>query len=146
MKAHKDKLPKIANLFNRDGGPEPPVGIYVPQAMYDDFVKISEPIQKIRPDYPFEVKVREPRKRPTRMGGTDASDFAIGGVPTLGFTTEDFKGHDFDYGEIWHTERDLYTKNIPEYQEHTATVTAIIALGVANLDKQLSREGLYTEE
>ena len=40
----------------------------------------------------------------------------------------------------------LYTKNIPEYQEHTATVTAIIALGVANLDKQLSREGLYTEE
>lgn len=41
---------------------------------------------------------------------------------------------------------DLYTKNIPEYQEHTATVTAIIALGVANLDKQLSREGLYTEE
>lgn len=71
---------------------------------------------------------------------------AIEGVPTLGFTTEDFKGYDFDYGEIWHTERDLYTKNIPEYQEHTATVTAIIALGVANLDKQLSREGLYTEE
>ena len=35
---------------------------------------------------------------------------------------------------------------ISEYQEHTATVTAIIALGVANLDKQLSREGLYTEE
>ena len=146
MKAHKDKLPKIANLFNRDGGPEPPVGISVPQAMYDDFVKISEPIQKSRPDYPFEVKVREPRKRPTRMGGTDASVFAIEGVPTLGFTTEDFKGYDFDYGEIWHTERDLYTKNIPEYQEHTATVTAIIALGVANLDKQLSREGLYTEE
>lgn len=146
VKAHKDKLPKIANLFNRDGGPEPPVGISVPQAMYDDFMKISEPIQKIRPDYPFEVKVREPRKRPTRMGGTDASVFAIEGVPTLGFTTEDFKGYDFDYGEIWHTERDLYTKNIPEYQEHTATVTAIIALGVANLDKQLSREGLYTEE
>ena len=146
VKSHKDKLPKIANLFNRDGGPEPPVGISVPQAMYDDFVKISEPIQKIRPDYPFEVKVREPRKRPTRMGGTDASVFAIEGVPTLGFTTEDFKGYDFDYGEIWHTERDLYTKNIPEYQEHTATVTAIIALGVANLDKQLSREGLYTEE
>lgn len=146
VKTHKDKLPKIANLFNRDGGPEPPVGISVPQAMYDDFVKISEPIQKIRPDYPFEVKVREPRKRPTRMGGTDASVFAIEGVPTLGFTTEDFKGYDFDYGEIWHTERDLYTKNIPEYQEHTATVTAIIALGVANLDKQLSREGLYTEE
>lgn len=146
VKAHKDKLPKIANLFNRDGGPEPPVGISVPKAMYDDFVKISEPVKKIRPDYPFEVKVREPRKRPTSMGGTDASVFAIQGVPTLGFMTDDFKGYDFSYGEIWHTERDLYTKNIPEYQEQTATVTAIIALGVANLDKLLSREGLYTNE
>lgn len=140
------KLPKIANLFNRDGGPEPPVGISVPKAMYDDFVKICEPIQKIRPDYPFEVKIREPRKRPTQMGGTDATVFAVKGVPTLGFITEDFKGYDFDYGEIWHTERDLYTKNIPEYQEQTATVTAIVALGVANLDKQLSRDGLYLEE
>lgn len=31
-------------MFNRDGGSEPPVGIYVPQAMYDDFVKIWAPI------------------------------------------------------------------------------------------------------
>lgn len=56
------------------------------------------------------------------------------------------KGYDLSYDEIWHTERDLYNKNIPEYQEHTATVTAIVALGVANLDKQLSREGLYIKE
>lgn len=143
VKAHKDKLPKIANMFNRDGGPEPPVGISVPQAMYDDFVKITAPIKQIRPDYPFEVKVAEPREKPTKMGGTDASVFAMEGVPTIGFTTEDFKGYNFQYQEIWHTERDLYTKNIPEYQEQTATATAIIALGVANLEKQLSREGLY---
>ena len=143
VKAHKDKLPKIANMFNRDGGPEPPVGISVPQAMYDDFVKITAPIKQIRPDYPFEVKVAEPREKPTKMGGTDASVFAMEGVPTIGFTTEDFKGYNFEYQEIWHTERDLYTKNVPEYQEHTATATAIIALGVANLEKQLSREGLY---
>lgn len=146
VKQHADRLPKIANLFNRDGGPEPPVGISVPKAMYDDFVKVSEPVKKIRPDYPFEVKIREPRKRPTHTGGTDASVFAVKGVPTLGFIEEDIKGYDFDYGEIWHTERDLYTKNIPEYQEHAATVTAVVALGVANLDKQLSREGLYKEE
>ena len=143
VKAHKDRLPKIANMFNRDGGPEPPVGISVPQAMYDDFVKITAPIKQIRPDYPFEVKVAEPREKPTKMGGTDASVFAMEGVPTIGFTTEDFKGYNFEYQEIWHTERDLYTKNVPEYQEHTATATAIIALGVANLEKQLSREGLY---
>lgn len=143
VKAHKDKLPKIANMFNRDSGPEPPVGISVPQAMYDDFVKITAPIKQIRPDYPFEVKVAEPRQKPTKMGGTDASVFAMEGVPTIGFTCEDFKGYNFEYQEIWHTERDLYTKNVPEYQEQTATATAIIALGVANLEKQLSREGLY---
>lgn len=68
------------------------------------------------------------------------------GVLTIGFMTDDIKGYDLSYDEIWHTERDLYNKNIPEYQEHTATVTAIVALGVANLDKQLSREGLYIKE
>lgn len=146
VEAHRKDLPKISNMFNRDDGPEPPVGISVPQAIYDEFVKISEPIKKIRPDYPFEVKVRETRKRPTKPGGTDASIFAMEGVPTLGFIEEDFKGYDFDYGEIWHTERDLFNKNIPEYQEQAATVIAIMALGVANLDKQLSREGLYFEE
>lgn len=144
--AHKDELPKISNMFNRDGGPLPPVGISVPEAMYEDFVKICEPIKSIREDYPFEVTVREPRRKPTRTGGTDASVFAMEGVPTIEFTQQDFKGYNFDYNEIWHTERDLYTKNIPEYQEHAATATAIIALGVANLNHQLSREGLYREE
>lgn len=144
-KTHEKELGKIANLFNRDGGPTPPVGISVPKAMYNDFVEVCKPLKDIRPDYPFEVKIAQPRKRPTKMGGTDASVFAVKGVPTFGFTTKDLKGYNFSYGEIWHTERDLYTKNIPEYQEHTATVTAIVALGIANLSKQLSREGMYVE-
>jgi len=144
---HAAKLPKTANLFNRDGGPLPPVGITVPPAMYDDFVKICEPIQKIRPDYPFTVKKQEkPRPRPKVAGSHDGTVFAMEGVPIFNFDTEDFKGYDFNYGEIWHTERDLYTKNIPEYQEQTATSIAITVLGVANLDKQLSREGSYLEE
>ena len=79
------------------------------------------------------------------MGGTDASVFAMQGVPSDGFREGDFKGYNFNYGEIWHTERDLYTKSIPEYMEHTSVVTAVVALGVANLKKQLSREGLYIE-
>ena len=78
------------------------------------------------------------------MGGTDASVFAIEGVPTLGFTTEDFKGYDFGF-----TAKLAYGTGFIDKMEHppeiprtnTATVTAIIALGVANLDKQLSREG-----
>ena len=144
---HADWLPRIANVFNRDGGPLPPVGITVPPAMYDDFVEICAPIKCIRPDYPFEVKKQEkPSPRPAYPGSHDGTVFAVEGVPIFNFTTEDFKGYDFDYGEIWHTERDLYTKNIPEYQEHTATCIAITALGVANLAHQLSREGAYADE
>ena len=142
---HQKDLGRISNLFNRDGGPTPPVGISVPQAMYDDFKKICEPLPGIRPDYPFEVTVAQPRPRPTRFGGTDATVFAVKGVPTFGFRTEDFKGYNFNYNEILHTERDLFNKNIPEYQEHTAVVTAIVALGVANLDHLLSREGMYSD-
>ena len=145
-KQHASKLDKISNMFNRDGGPTPPVGIAVPQAMYDDFVKICEPVKDINKDFPFEVTVAQSRKRPTRLGGTDASVFAMQGVPTIGFREEDVKGYNFNYGEIWHTERDRFDHEIPEYQEQTAVVTAVVALGVANLDKQLSREGLYEGE
>jgi len=143
---HKNKLGKIANLFNRDGGPTPAVGISVPQAWYDDFVEISKPLKEYNPEYPFDVTVAKPRPKPTSMGGTDASVFAMNGVPTFGFREQDFKGYNFNYGEIWHTERDLYTKSIPEYMEHTSVVTAIVALGVANLKKQLTREGVYSDQ
>jgi len=143
VKANADKLPKIANLFNRDGGPTPPVGIEVPQAMYNDFVKVCQPVKKIRSDYPFEVKVGGPFTKPTKPGGTDASEFAMRGVPAISFDEKDFKGYNFSYGEIWHTERDTYSKSIPEYEEQAATVTAVVTLGIANLDHQLSRDGLY---
>lgn len=140
------KLSKISNLFNRDGGPTPPVGISVPKAMYNDFVNVCEPIKRINPEYPFEVKEAEPRIRPQTAGGTDAMVFAVEGVPTIGFMEKDIKGYNFSYDEIWHTERDLYTKSIPEYQQHAATVISVVALGIANLNHQLSREGLFKEE
>lgn len=140
---YANKLDKISNLFNRDGGPLPPVGITVTEAMYDDFVQICKPVNSIHPDIPFEVKKGGPFNKPERLGGTDASVFAIQGVPTIHLEEQDVKGYNFNYREIWHTERDLYTKSIPEYQKHAATVMAVIGWGVANLDHQLSREGLY---
>lgn len=73
VKANKDKLDKISNLFNRDGGPTPPVGLNVPKAMYQDFVKICAPVKKIHPDYPFEVKEAGPFTKPAKPAGTDAS-------------------------------------------------------------------------
>ena len=69
----------------------------------------------------------------------------MNGVPTLSFDIPDSKGYNFNYGEIWHTERDTYTKSIPEYQEHTSVVTAVVVYGLANLDHLLSRKELYAE-
>ena len=143
VKTYADKLNKISNLFNRDGGPLPPVAVTVSEAMYDDFVRICEPVKSINPEIPFEVKKGGPFNKPWQIGSTDATVFAIRGVPTISLEERDVKGYNFNYREIWHTERDLYTKSIPEYQKHAATVMAVIGWGVANLDHLLSREGLY---
>jgi hypothetical protein len=114
--------------------------------MYKDFEKICKPLNDINPDFPFTLTVAEPRRKPSVASGTDAGSFAVEGIPTIRFNETDPKGYDFNYGEIWHTERDLYNMSIPEYQEHTAIVTAIVVYGVASLDHLLSREGLYLPE
>lgn len=146
VEENKDKLDRISNYFNRDGGPTVANSLRVPEAMYDDFEKVCEPLNDINPDFPFTLSKAEPRRRPERAGGSDHAYFAINGVPTISFGTADPKGYDFDYGEIWHTERDLYNKSIPEYQKHTAVVTAVVVYGLANLDHLLSREGYFLEE
>lgn len=143
--SNPEKLDKIANMFNRDGGPLPCTSLSVTEAMMDDFEKICEPLYDLNPEIPFELTTREPRTRPAKAWGTDSGPFAVEGVPTLSFGQKDVKGYNFSYREIWHTDRDLYNKSIPEYLEHSAIVNAIVILGVAELDHQLSREGYYKE-
>ncbi len=141
--SNPEKLDKISNMFNRDGGPLPSTSLSVSKAMMKDFEKICEPLYDINPEIPFELKTREPRKRPEKAWGTDSGPFAVEGVPTISFGQKDVKGYNFSYREIWHTERDLYNKSIPEYLEHSAIVNAIVILGVAKLDHLLPREGYY---
>lgn len=138
-----DKLDKISNMFNRDSGPLVPTGIAVTDAMRADMEKVCKPLNNINPEFPFKVTTRNPATRPHVARGNDSGPFAVKGVPAMTFTLADPKGYDFDYMEIWHTERDLYNKSIPDYQEHTSVVLAITVLGVANLDSLLSRDGYY---
>lgn len=140
-----DKLDRISNMFNRDGGPTVITGISVPSAMREDFEMICAPLNDINPEFPFKIEERQPARRPERAWGTDSGPFAVAGVPTLHFNTADSKGYNFNYREIWHTERDTYDKSIAEYQEHVSIVTAIVVYGVANLDHLLSREGYWVE-
>jgi hypothetical protein len=139
-------LDNVSNMVNRDGGPTVPVSLTVSAAQMEDFTEIAEVINSINPDFPLELKERTPVPRPERPWGTDSGPFAVRGVPTIGFDLGDPKGYNFSYQEIWHTERDTYNKSIPEYQEHTATATAVLVYGLANLDHKLSREGYYLEK
>ena len=140
-------LEKISNYFNRDGGPLMSTGVNVPPAMYDDFVEVCKPIMNLDPEVTFSVNKRpgEPQPVPKNAGGSDHAYFAMNGVPTISFQETDPKGYNFEYQEIWHTERDIYNKLIPEYMEYSSTVTAVVVYGLANLDHQLSRQGLYKE-
>ncbi len=136
-------LDNVSNMINRDGGPTVPKAISVSDAMWEDFVPIADVINNINPEFPFELKKRNPREKPKKPWGTDSGPFAVKGVPVIGFENADPKGYDFDYYEIWHTERDLYNKSIPEYQEHAAIATAILVYGIADLDHLLNREGYW---
>ena len=143
VERNEDKLEKISNMINRDGGPSCPTGIRVSKAMRKDIEKICAPMNSINPEFPFEILERQPRPIPTRASGTDTGPYAVKGVPTMGVESGYPRGDNFSYGEIWHTERDTYNKMIPDYQKHSSVVTAILAYGIANLDHLLSREGYY---
>lgn len=145
VEQNADKLDRISNMFNRDSGPLVASSISVTDAMWEDMERITAPLNSINPDFPFELRKHTPRQIPLIAGGTDSGSFAVKGVPIMTFGITDPKGYDFQYGEIWHTERDLYNMSIPEYQEHTSIVTAIVVLGVANLDHLLPREGYYVD-
>lgn len=141
-------LDKISNYFNRDGAGLAASGVVVPEAMYEDFVKVCKPVENYTEGIPFTVTKRtgEPRPRPKNAGGSDHAYFAMAGVPTISFQEKDVFGYNFNYREIWHTESDNYNKLFPEYQNHSAVVTAVVAYGIANLPKLLSRQGLYADE
>ncbi|MCK9628143.1 MAG: M28 family peptidase [Bacteroidales bacterium] len=145
VRTNKDKLKSISNYFNRDGGPTVTSGITIPDAMYNDFEKICEPLNSINPDFPFLLKKRsgKPQPLPKIAGGSDHAYFAMNGVPAISFDNSDPKGYDFSYHEIWHTERDTYNISIPEYMNHTSVVTAVVLYNLANLDHLLSRDDLY---
>jgi Zn-dependent M28 family amino/carboxypeptidase len=145
VEKNEDKLAKISNMFNRDGGPSCPVGISVTPAMRKDIEKICEPMFGLNPEVPFAITEREPRPLPQQAWGTDSGPFAVKGVPTMGFTDGYPRGDNFSYREIWHTERDHYNKMIPDYQEHNALLTAILVYGIADLDHLLDREGYYIQ-
>lgn len=145
---NKDKLDKISNYFNRDGGPTAASGLVVPENMYDDIVKCTEGLSDYDPRIPFTVEknTQPPRTVPLIAGGSDHAYFAMNGVPTIAFRNTDPLGYDFNYREIWHTTRDRYDLSIPEYMEYTSVTQAVTVYNIANLKNLLPRDGIYIQK
>lgn len=147
VKQNPDKLPRISAVFNRDGGTNCISGISVSKAMMADFQQVTKPILGLNLKYPFELSERKRPLRKGGRGGTDTFSFIQKEVPAFGFST---KGEQ-QYGRTWHTTLDTYDEIIPEYEEYSSLVTAVVAYGIANLDHLLSREdylmpdGLYAD-
>lgn len=145
---NKDKLIRISNYFNRDGGPTAASGLVVPENMYDDIVKCTEGLSDYHPQIPFTVEKSKqpPRAVPVTAGGSDHAYFAMNGVPTIAFRNTDPLGYNFSYREIWHTTRDRYDLSIPEYMGYTSVTQAVTVYNIANLKKLLPRDGIYIQE
>jgi carboxypeptidase Q len=136
---------KIPVMINRDGSPSAIVGATVPAGWYADFEQIARPLENLNPRWPFRLQRNDyPSTPPERPGGTDSSSFAMLRIPTLSFRTET----DYVYTRAWHTLYDTYNELVPyiEHQQHSALVTAVVAYGIANLDKPLTRAGVYLQD
>ncbi len=151
LKKHPEMLPKIVMMINRDGSPSAITGASVPETWYADFEQIVAPLANLHPKWPFRLQKALPRAHATSPGGTDSSSFEMMSVPTLNFATTtarpgpDGKDVTYQYSYAWHTLNDLYSELVPytEHQQESALVTAVVAYGVANLDKPPTRDGVY---
>jgi hypothetical protein len=144
LKKHPEIAPKVVMMINRDGSPMALTGVRVPETWYADFQTIAAPLANAFPKWPFKVEKTLPRAHATSPGGTDSSSFEMRAVPTLSFATQT----DYVYGYAWHTLNDLYSELVPytEHQQESAVVHAVMAYGAANLDKPLTRAGVYLDD
>ncbi|MCM1255611.1 MAG: M20/M25/M40 family metallo-hydrolase [Duncaniella sp.] len=145
-KAHPDKLDKISNMFNRDGGPLPYTAFSAPKSMVKEFEPVAKMMNELYPDIPFTLDAATPRPKLKQPGGNDATTFMVLGIPAIQMNEwTDPLGYNFDYREIWHTDRDTYNRVIPYYQQQAATALALMILRTANASKMFPRDEVYSD-
>lgn len=134
VRKHRDQMDKISAVFVHDGGTNYVSGISATKSQVPLFQKIFAEAGKLNPEMPF--RVREVER--LSGGSSDHDSFLAVGVP--GYFWAQSGRAVYRYG--WHTQNDRFDLAIPEYQRHSATVIALGAWGVANLDTLLPRDNL----
>lgn len=139
---HRADMKNVSAVFNHDTGTNWAYSLTVTDAMYQDFQSVIAPVLELpAPDESHDGRTFKLSKTKTMRGGFGGSDhasFRAAGVPAWSWG---LRGRS-SYGYGWHSQWDTYDIVIPEYQKHTSTVIALVALGVADLPHLLSREGV----
>lgn len=139
---HRQEMDKVSAVFNHDSGTNWAHSLTVAESMRADFDAALAPVMQMAPpqkDYQgsvFQLAVKD--TLPGFGGGSDHASFMAAGVPAWPWGLEG----ESQYGYGWHSQWDTYDIVIPRYQAHSATVFALVALGIADRPTLLSREGV----
>jgi carboxypeptidase Q len=128
---HPELAEHTSAVLVHDGGTNFLSGLRVTPEMAADMKQVFAPVMLLDPELPFALWYADA----LRKGGSDHGPFIDKGIP--GFFWEQDGRADYDHSH--HTQYDTIAFAIPEYQQHSAMVVAIAALGLANLDHKLDR-------
>lgn len=136
VKKHREDVNEnVSAVFVHDGGTNYCSGLTCTEAMKPDFEKVFAAAMTLDERTPFTI---ETTKTMRRGGGSDHASFIAAGVP--GFFWR--QAGRASYRTTWHTQYDTFDSAVPEYQQHSSIVIALGALGTANLDHLLTRDGM----
>ncbi|MEO6593665.1 MAG: M20/M25/M40 family metallo-hydrolase, partial [Planctomycetota bacterium] len=143
VQQHRTEMPKVSAVFNHDTGTNWAQSLGVTAAMHEQlapvFANVSRLLTSPEPDFEGVVFELKTIPRVSGGGGSDHASFIAAGVPGLNWG---LRGRSNYFQHTWHTQWDTIDNAIEEYQRHTSTVIAMAALGTANLEKLLDREGV----
>ncbi len=140
---HIRKFPKecdkVSAVLVHDGGTNYVSGIQATEKMIPHFEKAFAPLMGLNPEFKFEI--RTVKSLPYGIG-SDHDSYLGKGVP--GFFW--MQAGRANYTRTHHTQFDTFEAGIKEYEEHTSIVVALGALGVANLDGMIPRDGMLNAQ
>lgn len=140
---HRRQMHKVSAVFNHDGGTNWVQSLRVAASHASDLEPIAQQIRELLrpPQQGFEPPVFQLHAEPVLQpagGGSDHASFGAVGVPAFAWG----QTGEVPYARGWHSQWDTWSIVVPHYQAHTATVIAMVAFGVADLDHLLSRDGV----
>ena len=144
VQRHRTDMDKVSAAFNHDTGTNWAQSLTVTHKMHEQLEPVFAQVTRLLtpPDDDFDGPVfslRAVAQIGGGRGGSDHASFLAVNAPGLGWG---LKGRANYFQHTWHTQWDTFDNAIEEYQRHTATVIAMAALGTANLDEMLNREGI----